>query len=115
MGKGIAEFQNYDIVSKSFIKVEEVDVRRLLSNEWKLLADLEVPVKCRIKNQQDVEISKYVPVTITTNGDIYTEIIQKSYQDLTVAAAHRRWGFVRYFDSWHNAHACMYTQYQSIY
>lgn len=50
MGKGIAEFQNYDIVSKSFIKVEEVDVRRLLTNEWKMLADLEVAVKCRMKN-----------------------------------------------------------------
>lgn len=69
-----------------------------------MLADIEVAIKCRIKNQQDVEVTKYVPVVITTNGNLYDEIISKIYDDPNVGAAHRRWGFIRYFETWNLSH-----------
>ena len=65
---GITEFQNYDIVSKSFIRSEEVKLKRLSYSDWKMLADIEVSLKSKIKNQQDVDVTKFVPVVITSNG-----------------------------------------------
>lgn len=69
-----------------------------------MLADIEVAIKCRVKNQQDVEVTKFVPVVITSNGNLYEEIISQIYEDLNQAAALRRWGFIRYFETWNQAH-----------
>lgn len=89
-----------DIVSKSFIKVDEVALARLNTNEWKMLADLEVSIKCRVKNQPDVEVSKYMPVTITTNDNVYTQVILACKDNQSMEAVSRRWAFIRYFSSW---------------
>lgn len=111
--KGITEFQNYDIVTRSFIKAEEVNLKRLSTSDWKMLADLEVSIKCRIKNQQDVQVTKNVPVVITSNGDVYNEVILPSLDDQNVGAAMRRWGFIRYFDSWGSSHPEIMDQFGS--
>ena len=74
----MTEFQNYDIVTKSFIKCEEVFTKRLAQPDWKMLADLQVALKCKIKNQQDVEVTKNVPVVITTNDDVFQVIIDRA-------------------------------------
>jgi hypothetical protein len=46
----MTEFQNYDIVTKAFIKCEEVYTKRLAQPDWKMLADIQVALKCKIKN-----------------------------------------------------------------
>jgi hypothetical protein len=38
-------------VSKSFIRVEEIKMDRLASSDWKVLADIELSLKCKIKNK----------------------------------------------------------------
>lgn len=74
-----------------------------------MLADIESAVKCKIKNQQDVEVTKFVPVVITSNGQVYEELIQKIYTNADLEAAHRRWGFIRYFETWNSAHPELFS------
>lgn len=62
-------------MSKSFIRSEEVQLKRLSCSDWKMLADIEVGLKCKVKNQQDVEVTKFVPVVITSNGNVFEELI----------------------------------------
>ena len=49
-------------------------------------------------------MTKNVPVVITSNGDVYSDIITRAYDDTSTGAALRRWGFIRYFDSWGASH-----------
>jgi hypothetical protein len=53
-----------------------------------------------VKNAADVEIGRFVPVVITSNGDVHGEIISKILNNLNSAAAHRRWAFIRYSCTW---------------
>lgn len=104
---GIFEFQNYDIITKSFIYVDEVQAHHLYSSSWKQLSDLESAIKCRVKNKQDVEVSSGVSVLISGNFDVHGELLSKARENnnQSINAAVRRWGFIRYFDSWESAHS----------
>jgi hypothetical protein len=50
-------------------------------------------------------IGRFVPVVITSNSDAYKDLISRVHNDTIMAAVHRRWAFVRYFESWASAHA----------
>jgi hypothetical protein len=69
-----------------------------------MLADIESEIKCRVKNQPDVSVTKFVPVIATTNGNVYTEIINRIHEDYSIEAVHRRWIFIRFFESWTHSH-----------
>jgi len=46
---------------------------------------------------------------VTGNFDVYERLIKKFVEegDINVGAACRRWGFVRYYDTWASAHALL--------
>lgn len=50
----------------------------MLSSEWKTLADMEMPIKMRVKNKEDIEVSKCMPVVATSNSDPF-EILFSTY------------------------------------
>lgn len=39
-GKGVTEFQNKDMIHKSFIRCEELPITRMTTSDWKMVADL---------------------------------------------------------------------------
>lgn len=51
-----------------------------------------------------MEATRFVPVIITANDDVHAEIISNVQKSADFAATHRRWAFVRFFESWPQAH-----------